>query len=112
MIRIYGLGLGTLENINSETKPLEFVYAHGWLEESNGYDLIGMKPDDLSEFKKRKDGIYECEFWDNDSDRRTHSYIYWWHDETGRQHGLVCHRSDSRANEYAKEMYEMKARLL
>lgn len=108
-MNIYGLNIDTLENVNAETTPLSFVYAHGWLEESNGFDLVGLKTDEIREFEKRNDGIYTVEFWDNDSDRRTHSYLYFWHDKENRQHGLVCHRGDIKANKYARKKYNERA---
>lgn len=111
-MNIYGLNFDTLENVNAKTTLLSSVYAHGWLEESNGFDLVGLKTDEISEFEKRKDGIYCVEFWNNDRDRRTHSYLYWWHDKEGRQHGLVCQRSDVNANEYARKKYDERAMYL
>lgn len=106
MLKIYGLNVDTLKNINTDTMLLNFAYAHYRLERENGFDLIGMNKYYMRKFEKYKpDGIYDVRFYYHDCKTPVKANMYWWHDKYGLRHGLVCHKADIEGNADALKKY-------
>lgn len=87
-------------------ETFNFVYSHGWLEEQVGYDIVNLEAP-VDEYNL-VDGIYNVTAVKPNGDELP-SFLYFWHDERGQQHGFVCAANDSEAQSYAKRKFEMKA---
>lgn len=94
---------------NEELETVDWVYAHGELNNLAGYDIVDrlkVKP-----FDNKSDRIEDVYAILPDG-REIPSHLYFWLDKKSFAHGLIVSRLDKEANEYAKNAYERKARYI
>lgn len=83
------------------------VYAYGWLELKVGNDIIYLEPDINQQ--NLTDEVYKVIAVTPDGCELP-SFLYFWHDNRGHQHGLVCAANDSMAQDCARSVFEKRMR--
>ena len=106
-MKVYGLESGTLEAFEDNMKTLEFVYLHGDLVDKNGYDLIEISEETELALKFCNAGVFDIEVVLCDG-KREDGVMFYWHDSTGRVHGLVVADYDNEYLEDARNKYNKR----
>ena len=117
-IKIYGCSLKS----DVEDKYdgfINFVYAHGMLEEYNEYDLVYTTDKNLKLIEDSDNCILDVIYVAVDG-KEFPAILYFWHydcpfegcSRRAYQHGLICDINDKEANEYAQKKFSERARYL